>query len=158
MKFLSRICPEIFKSRLAQIFFIAVLCISSFASDWEKVFLYFNDIDKNHCKPVFAGISSGNISFSACYYNDPLTSDEVLSGFFTLISFPSIAGTDFFISDLKKNFPMWCYETFECLEVFVFIIFNSIFWLIAGYYIEFFYGKYHRHNLPEEKVLKIFNS
>lgn len=149
MKFLSRICPEIFKSRLAQIFFVTVLLISSFASDWKKVFSYFDDIDKNHCKPVFAGISSDDISFGVCYHSNPVTSGEVLSGFFTLISLPSLAGTDFFITDLKKNFPMWCYETFECLEVFVFIIFNALFWMIVGYFIECFYdGNQRREKLP----------
>lgn len=159
MKFLSKICPEIFKSRLALVFFIAVLLVSSFASDWEKVFLYFNDIDKNHCKPVFAGIRYEEISFGVnCYYSNPLTSDEILTGFFDLISFPARAGTNFFISDLKKNYPMWCAETFECLEVFVFIIFNSLFWMIVGYYIEIYYGKNNSGNLQSEKVCTIFNS
>lgn len=156
MKMLSRICPEVFKSRLAQTFFITVLCISSFASDGEKVFLYFNAIDNNYCKPVFAGISSGDISFSACFYSKPITSDEVLSGFFDLISFPAIAGTDLFISDLKKKCPMWCSETFECLKVFTFIIFNSLFWLLIGYYIEFFHAKYQHSDSDNDKILSIF--
>jgi hypothetical protein len=155
MKSFSKICPEIFKSRLAQVFFIAVLLISSFAADWEKVFSYFDDVGKNHCKPVFAGISYEEISFSACFYSNPVSPDKILSDFFDLISFPAFAGTDFFIGDLKKKFPMWCHETFECLEVLVFIIFNSLFWMTIGYYIEFYCGNYYRNDSPNKKILNI---
>lgn len=154
MKLLSRICPNIFKSRLAQIFLIANLCICGFASDWGKVFSYFDKPDEKNCQPM-----SESIEFSACTFGKPPpTPAEILMGFFQLISSPTVVGTQISVADLKRIHPDWCAETFEVLEIILFVIFNSFYWFTLGCYIEFFYVKRQIKFPHDEKTLSIFSS
>ena len=53
MKYLSRLCPEIFKSPLACAFLVANLVACAFILDWDKkVFPYLERINEKGCLPV----------------------------------------------------------------------------------------------------------
>lgn len=156
MNIFFRSCSEIFTSRLACVFLLANLFICSFALDWKKVFDYVDKINEPDCEPKIVFSSPGNISFSAdCFGRNQTTSDEILIGVFNFISFPSLIGTEIFVEDLKKNHPDWCAETFEVVELFVFAIFNSLYFFLFGTFIEQFYEKYYTKALTKEKYLNL---
>lgn len=147
---------EIFKSKLAYIFLLTNLSLCGFALDWKKVFDYVEKIDKPNCNAQIVSSNQNDIRFAAdCYRGNQTTSDEILIGFFNLISFPSIVGTDIFIEDFKKIHPDWCIETFETLEIVVFAIFNSCYLFLLGIFIEQFYEKYHAKTLTKETYLNL---
>ena len=145
----------IFKSKLAFAFLFANLFICGFALNWNKVFSYVNEHEKKHHRAISTVSSSKQIGFSACHYSRQISSDEVLMSIFTLISFPAKIGAEIFITDLKKNHPDWCVETFEVFEMFVLVIFNSLFLFLLGVFIEQFYEKYSAKPPPKERILNL---
>ena len=156
MNVFFRSFSEIFKSKLAYVFLLTNLCLCGFALNWKKVFDYVDKIHEPNCKPKIVFSNPTDIRFAAdCYRENQTTSDEILIGFFNLISFPSIIGTDIFIEDFKKIHPDWCRETFEVLKIFVFAIFNSFYLFLLGIFIEQFYEKYHATAAAKEKYLNL---
>ncbi len=154
MNYLSRMCPEIFKSSLAYAFLIANLFICLLVSDWDKVLPYLEYFNESNCKPVVEKISFG---FSCNYglYSNPA---DIFEGFFYLISMPSAIVTAIFMSDLKAKYTHWCPETFEFIEIFAFIFFNSLYWMIMGYLIEIAHNSYEKNNSPRENPLSIYSN
>lgn len=154
MNYLSRICPEFFKSPLAFVFLIANLFICFLVSDWDKVLPYLENMNAISCKPVSEKISFG---FYSCY-SSYLDISETLKGFFYLVSAPSAIATAIFMSDLKAKYSYWCPETFEFLEVVSFIFFNSLYWMILGYLIETAHDSYTENNSPRKNPLSIYSN
>lgn len=155
MNVFFRSCSEICKSRLAYIFLLANLFVCSFAMDWNKVFSYIDEHNEKHGQAVSALKSSGTVSFSDCSYYRQISPDEILKSVFTLISFPAQIGTEIFIEDLKKQYSDWCIETFEVLEIFVLVIFNSMYLFLLGVFIEQLYEKFCTKPLTKEKYLNL---
>lgn len=148
-------CSDVFKSRLAYSFLFGNLFICSFAMDWNKVFSYIAEHREKHNQVFFSVRSSEQISFSACYYYRETSPEEMLKNVFTLISFPAQIGTELFIEDLKKQHTDWCAETFEVFEIFIFVIFNSMYLFLLGISIEQLYEKYHTKPPTREKYLNL---
>lgn len=155
MKVLSRICPDIFKGRLAQIFLIVNLTLCGFVTEWKNVFSYSEKCGSENIKTVS---NTNEISFVVYESSSPPPNPaEILIGFYHLISFPAVIGTQISIEDLKRTHPDWCVEKFDFLEVFLFIIFSSFYWFLFGYYIEIFYAKHRIKISNEKKILTIFS-
>ena len=151
MNYLSRICPEFCKSPTAYIFLTASLFICFLVSDWDKVLPYLENINARSCKPVIEKISFG---FSCCL-GSCFSLADIFEGFFYFVSAPSIIAMTIFMSDLKANYSHWCPETFEFIQVFAFIFFNSLYWMIIGYLIEIAHDYYTENNSPPGNPLSI---
>lgn len=151
MKSFSQICPEFCKTPLAYMFLAANLFICFLVSDWDKVFPYLENINAVGCKPIVEKISFG---FS-CNYG--LYPTDIFKGLFYVISAPSALTTAIFMSDLKAKYSHWCPETFEFIQVFAFIFFNSLYAMILGYLIETAHDSYRKNSSPRENPLSIFS-
>ena len=151
MNYLSRICPEFFKSPTAYVFLTANLFISFLVSDWDKVFPYVEKINASDCQPVVEKISFGFSHDYGLFLNPA----DIFAGFYYLFSAPSFITTAIFMLDLKAKYSHWCPETFEFIQVFAFIFFNSLNWMILGYLIEIAHDYYGENNSPPENPLSI---
>src|SRR5687767_3768928 len=116
MNYLSRICPEFFKSPTAYVFLVVNLFICLLIADWDKAVPYLENINTSSCKPVIEKISFG---FSCCY-GSCFSLADIFKGFYYMFSAPSLMATAIFMSDLKAEYPHWCPETFEFIQVFAF--------------------------------------
>ncbi|MEZ5427312.1 MAG: hypothetical protein R2747_13665 [Pyrinomonadaceae bacterium] len=152
MEFFGRFCPKIIKNnQLAVIFLLANLFFCSFAFDWDKAFSYIKDIDKTGCRPV-AEVPSFGI-----YNSAPPPPEEILTGLLVLISLPTLAATAILTESLKTDHPRWCPETFEVIEIFAIMFFNSFYWILLAHLIEMAHGNYLRSKPEPEKPLSIFS-
>ena len=145
---------------LAYIFLTANFAACALILDWKEFFSYIAKMDAKECKPPV----SEKISFGMYHFYG----SSELASFLTLLLLLfvvlilaflfllSLAAALSVVGGLKIDYPEWCPETFDFIFIPVFIILNSIYWVLLSYLCEWIYDFHSKHKPVRKNPLSIF--
>lgn len=163
MKYFFRFFTNLFNISIGKIFFVANIIICLVFFNWNKLFLYLDNINEMGCRPR----GGGAIDFSVYGFYGSSASEEFIFSIimifvylFIVILFilfsPSICLTEIMLGSLKQTFAHWCPETFDLIYTPIFFVFNSFYWIFLGDIIEMAHSAYLQRKPMSQKFLSIF--
>lgn len=152
--FSTSIFKKLFGNGLAYIFLVASLFIYAIILDWNKISKYVSRYQEADCEPVKSGV----ISFGIYDSYQPFDPFKFIEGLFYLLSLPSVLVKEFFITELKSHYSHFCPETFDVIGIVYFLLVNSIYWMILGYFVELAHNYYSKTKTPSENSVSIFKN
>lgn len=157
----SRTSPAIFKNPSSLTFLALSFLACAYIQDWEKVFSYVERINAKNCKPIAQTISFGFYDMSGAYLGTGFFPLDILFIIFAIILLglfaPPVLVTALVMNDLKVKYAGWCPETFDVIEIFTFVLFNSFHWMFLGYFVEIARNSYKRSATLRENPLGIYS-